>query len=364
MEFLHHSIIYLNYLKQVICSTKSLIEHKHQGIRKRIPLHMKVSKMIFVTLAIITTLSSKGQDCSSCDSYLSGTSTGNITVPAGQTYCINNVAFTNFHILTINGTLRTCGSSTDFQSVNTITVGPDGAIDIRDCPTRVAFSGFKTSNSSNPLVYDCSLGSCSTNGSNTVWNGGSGSTINQCNTVLPITLHSFIGKKTSNGISLKWVTLNEKNNDFFTIERSVDAINFEPIKVIDGAGTSFDIHSYSHLDITPKSNTNYYRLKQTDHNREYSYSKTIAIVNKTELKTLSFYPNPAKDKIHISHPFNEIHSIVIQNLEGESLLYEVISSKEDVTSIVLNISNIPGGYYIIKIHAENKVEVFPLVISR
>jgi hypothetical protein len=38
------------------------------------------------------------------------------------------------------------------------------------------------------------------------------------------------------------------NNDFFTVERSADAVNFDPILVKDGAGTSTVLHNYEDYD--------------------------------------------------------------------------------------------------------------------
>lgn len=46
---------------------------------------------------------------------------------------------------------------------------------------------------------------------------------------LPIVLLSFTGTCEENKISLEWVTASENNNDYFSIEKSIDGINWENI---------------------------------------------------------------------------------------------------------------------------------------
>jgi hypothetical protein len=98
-------------------------------------------------------------------------------------------------------------------------------------------------------------------------------------TPLPIELLNFEGECAGNSIKLHWTTASELNNDYFTIERSTDGINFSEIGHVDGAGNSDQRLNYSFTDHTFVSNENYYRLKQTDFNGQFSYSKIIVIGN-------------------------------------------------------------------------------------
>ena len=101
-----------------------------------------------------------------------------------------------------------------------------------------------------------------------------------CLTPLPIELISFNGLNDNSKNLLTWSTASEYNNDFFTIERSIDGNNWEIVSIIDGVGTSTSIMNYSYLDYTfTKNSINYYRLKQTDFNGQYKYSSIIAIDN-------------------------------------------------------------------------------------
>lgn len=97
--------------------------------------------------------------------------------------------------------------------------------------------------------------------------------------VLPIELISFTGVDKIDHNFLSWSTSSERNNDFFTIERSIDANNWEVIGYINGSGNTNQISYYSFLDWTMTPNFNYYRLKQTDFDGTSKYFAPIVIDN-------------------------------------------------------------------------------------
>ena len=58
------------------------------------------------------------------------------------------------------------------------------------------------------------------------------------NSVLPIELISFNAKNIDNNIELNWSTLAEINNNYFSVERSNNSLEFEVISQIKGLGNS------------------------------------------------------------------------------------------------------------------------------
>ena len=84
---------------------------------------------------------------------------------------------------------------------------------------------------------------------------------------LPIILLEFKGKQIGNVIKLKWTTLTETDNDYFTIYQSPHNLEYwYLINNIPGAGNSNQPISYTFTDTNPKSGVNYYMLSQTDYN--------------------------------------------------------------------------------------------------
>lgn len=83
---------------------------------------------------------------------------------------------------------------------------------------------------------------------------------------------------------IEWVCATERSNDYFTLERSSDGLNWESISTINGAGNSVIKTSYSYSDGGHKNSYNYYRLKQTDFNGVSEFFKIISIDNSVNSK--------------------------------------------------------------------------------
>ncbi|MDA9555813.1 hypothetical protein N9R54_06240, partial [Pelobium sp.] len=89
--------------------------------------------------------------------------------------------------------------------------------------------------------------------------------INVTATPLPIELVSFTAEKENNGVKLNWITASETNNDYFTIEKSKDGINFMLLTSEKSKKSNSKIRqNYDFTDLNPSKGVNYYRLKQFD----------------------------------------------------------------------------------------------------
>ncbi|MBK9402646.1 MAG: T9SS type A sorting domain-containing protein [Bacteroidetes bacterium] len=80
-------------------------------------------------------------------------------------------------------------------------------------------------------------------------------------------------------VRLSWSTASEVNNDYFTVERSdktMDEFNFID-KVNSYMNNSNILLNYESWDESPLQGLQYYRLKQTDLDGQYSYSEVKPI---------------------------------------------------------------------------------------
>lgn len=101
--------------------------------------------------------------------------------------------------------------------------------------------------------------------------------MNKKSQFLPIELTYFTVSQKGQDIVFEWETASETNNDFFTIEYSIDGINFHELTTIAGSGTTSEATSYNYVWNADESGLFYFRLKQTDYNGEFSYSKVVAL---------------------------------------------------------------------------------------
>jgi hypothetical protein len=117
-------------------------------------------------------------------------------------------------------------------------------------------------------------------GDNCAWSfGGTG-------ILLPIELGSFTAFHNTQEVELYWTTISEENNDYFTVQRTLDGRNFEDIGLVMGAGTTQEMQDYAFIDHNPYDGTSYYRIRQTDYDGVYSYSEVLAVRNGKEGLTI------------------------------------------------------------------------------
>jgi hypothetical protein len=93
--------------------------------------------------------------------------------------------------------------------------------------------------------------------------------------ILPIELADFAVTLVYNDAVLNWETSAEYNSDYFTIERSMDGVNFEEAGVIDASGFSSETNYYSFIDsnVTELSvGKIFYRLRLVDLDHSFTYS--------------------------------------------------------------------------------------------
>ncbi|MBL4656927.1 MAG: T9SS type A sorting domain-containing protein [Flavobacteriales bacterium] len=122
---------------------------------------------------------------------------------------------------------------------------------------------------------------------------------------LPISLMYFTAfyNRNTKDVDLDWATSSEMNNDFFSVERSSNGTDFGLVVTVPGAGISNEMLYYEAIDTDPYTGVSYYRLKQTDQDKNHEYSDIVAVKVLQGLK-FSIRPNPATDYLEIT--FGEI----------------------------------------------------------
>jgi hypothetical protein len=78
---------------------------------------------------------------------------------------------------------------------------------------------------------------------------------------LPIELLYFRVQVIGDAVQFNWATASEKDNEYFTIEKSQDAVNFTEVTRKIGAGNMQEIRKYTATDHNPYNGVTYYRLK-------------------------------------------------------------------------------------------------------
>jgi len=293
---------------------------------------------------------------------------GNITITGdfksigtGSTFTEDTYAWYQSGALIVTGTVSAPGT--------TFTVTNPGI----NGPAAIDFSG----SSSNPIVVgsvNLTVNSTITFGTKDVTT--SSAFVHSAGTLiygsvslavtLPIELLSFTVKNSENSRLISWITATETNNDYFTLERSIDGKTWEEIFTCKGVGTSTIKHNYSFSDLeTITDNYIYYRLKQTDFNGDYSYSNIKTISNSTSTQSsIALYPNPYNgNSINISGLSGKTAVTMIYDEMG-NLIYNYTSEIPENHTVTFSIDKVlTQGTYIVKCVSDNQLYIEHLFVK-
>lgn len=170
---------------------------------------------------------------------------------------------------------------------------------------------------------------------------------------LPIELMYFRGEIINNTILLEWATASEINNSHFTIERSLDNINWTIVTTIQGAGNSVNINKYKYADAEPLNGTVYYRLRQDDYNGEYTYMNTLAIsiTANERLSLTTIYPDSRYLNLAFDWYSKEAPMIITIYNQLGSVVKTINVPPNEVTNgeVNLDIAELVVGVYTVRV---------------
>lgn len=171
------------------------------------------------------------------------------------------------------------------------------------------------------------------------------------NVPLPVTFESFEARAKECNILLSWVTVNEINNDYFSVERSADGLHFEPVGKIRSQGSGAERRNYVFVDNAPVKGKNHYRIAQYDKDGTAMISKVVSAAMDCNTTTIDLYPNPATAIINVKglqgrntiRVFSALGRVVIEE-ETELAVHQLKTSQ--LASGAYHVQVVKGGQII------------------
>ncbi len=173
---------------------------------------------------------------------------------------------------------------------------------------------------------------------------------------IPVELSSFVAEVHDKNVLLKWRTESETNNLGFDIEHKPDDGGFISIGFIRGAGSTAIPQQYEFRDANLTAGIHFYRLRQTDQDGTFHYSRTLRVnINAPEQFQLSQnYPNPFNSSTVIGYRVSEKSRVGIRiyNTLGQQIVTlideehtpGIYQGRWDVTDAQGDM--VPGGLYL------------------
>jgi len=173
--------------------------------------------------------------------------------------------------------------------------------------------------------------------------------------ILPVSLISFSGIEERGNHHLNWTTSNELQLKQFHLEQSTDAIHFNTIATLPAGKSSYDFTTNNNALYT---NRYFYRLKMINIDGTFSYSKIIMVTTQDN-PSVTVSPNPASNSITVNG-LPQKGTISIINACGSTVLL----SNTTAPSVILDISKLPAGLYIIRFSDQKTIINKKLLVNR
>jgi hypothetical protein len=157
---------------------------------------------------------------------------------------------------------------------------------------------------------------------------------------LPVELINFDAKCLNNDIILEWCTASEKDNSYFTIEQSVDGVNYSSIGNVFGNGTSNEKNCYQ-FKSSSIAEMNYFRLVLVDNNGVKNMSKSINIVS----------CKASNGNILIAHSGTNELGVILNTLSDQTLELQVHNALGQLVQVKK--FGVVKGYNNVKLDLEN-----------
>jgi fibronectin-binding autotransporter adhesin len=193
-------------------------------------------------------------------------------------------------------------------------------------------------------------------------------TTNTLNSPLPIELGGFSAVANGNKVDIKWETITETNNAYFSIEKSKEGKSFTKLIDVPGANNSTTYRDYAETDYQPYSETSYYRLKQTDFNGVFKYLDIICVKMSENHQSISVYPNPIDNttnlNVNVSGYQNQEIVVVLRDMQGKEFLSRVVLVETNNQLFIVDEAQLlPHGQYIITASTNDKIYNYKLIVK-
>ncbi|HMK03313.1 MAG TPA: T9SS type A sorting domain-containing protein [Ferruginibacter sp.] len=178
---------------------------------------------------------------------------------------------------------------------------------------------------------------------------------------LPITLIDFTVRETNGNNLLQWNTASESNSDYFNIERSGDAQNYQVIGRVSASGFSTTEIKYNFTDAIPLKGMNYYRLVMVDKDASKEYSKIVSISNRENdalsITYIDLSSGSNTATIRVTSTQAQSANLSIIDVSGRTILNSSVILQQGSNTISKKIPSIPNGIYYVKLFTNNDVVV-------
>ena len=174
---------------------------------------------------------------------------------------------------------------------------------------------------------------------------------------LPIELTDLRAECETNQVVVTWTTATETNNAYYTVQRSLNGLDWSDLGTVNGSGTTVESHIYTFVDNAP-AGLAYYRLIQTDNDGDWSSSNMVAGGCGTGdgLDIVSVYDANGDVNIIVSSTFETIFDVSLIDASGKVLGTKAAQTiNQGITPLRMPKGTIATGVYVVRLSNSQQV---------
>ena len=199
--------------------------------------------------------------------------------------------------------------------------------------------------------------------------GGLSNTQTFCSTIVVLPVDGAKMESSCENLvrNIVWTTVSEENNDYFTIEKTKNGIDYEEMTKIEGAGNSSSPKKYEWSDNDPDDELSYYRLNQTNYNgvkREVDFISVGCKQEFNKLKISKIISSQENIEIEFLTPIEGLHSIEIFDLLGNLIYQNESNFTKGQNGLIVNKEKMTNSVYLFSVRNLNETVVEKFLISK
>ena len=172
--------------------------------------------------------------------------------------------------------------------------------------------------------------------------------------VLPVALLAFYGKQETIGVRLSWQVDDPASVRQFIVEKSTNGSTFEKLESVSPNPYS---GLYHFLDERPYLSRTFYRLKTHSQDLSVTVSKTIAFTNVRLSKSLTLFPQPARDQLNIEVGgiASGRYTMIVLDELGRKIKSSAVFVAGNTSVVSLSVVGLPTGFYFVQLTSSDMI---------
>lgn len=190
-------------------------------------------------------------------------------------------------------------------------------------------------------------------------------TLSDRNNPLPIELTDFRARCENDQVVISWTTATEHDNDYFTIEKSGNAVDWYSIGEVQGAGTSIETIHYNFVDPTPTGMA-YYRLVQTDIDGGSSTSGMVAAGCEAGggIEIVNAWDDGSDLNVVVSSSFEAVMDLTVMDVQGKVMVMQPNKAiAMGITHLPVDKGLLATGVYLVRLSNSETVMSRRIVLN-